>query len=183
MQPEYSQPRESTEVGAVPFGVGALAIGVVALATSLAGAQLPDEPKILPTYRLISTVNVPELDNILEPVPADVTALVSADKALEIAKATTPEAGEASTVGITFAYFTSGQRMVADGYKDEAKAPSERLYENILSWIVAFRGVCVPVYGPPATRDDGRPSCAGSELSVVIDATTGQHIESYAHSE
>jgi hypothetical protein len=39
-----------------------------------------------------------------------------------------------------------------------------------LVWAVSFRGICVPLYGPPGAAD----GCASNELIAVVDAVTGQ---------
>lgn len=43
--------------------------------------------------------------------------------------------------------------------------------DSRLVWAVSFKGLCVPLFGPPGNTD---LDCAGDELVVILDATTGQ---------
>jgi hypothetical protein len=125
-------------------------------------------------------LNIPALDNRLEPVKSGIavsTPAVDADEALEIAFAEGYRKDGASLVTRTLASFTSGTKAVADGYA-EGKAPTTLLYEDDLAWIMTFKGVCVPVIAPPHGQEV--PDCAGAEISVVIDAQTGEYIEAYS---
>ena len=46
-------------------------------------------------------------------------------------------------------------------------------------WLVTYRGVCVPVHGSPEFPGQAG-MCVGSELHVLIDATTGKFIGGFA---
>lgn len=57
------------------------------------------------------------------------------------------------------------------------EGPNFGMPEEVLVWVVSYKGFCVPIEGP----EGGRQGCAGEELNVVVDATTGEYQFSYSY--
>jgi hypothetical protein len=60
--------------------------------------------------------------------------------------------------------------------------PGLSIPDNTLVWAIKYSGVCVPVYGPAPGSDEPHelPDCAGDQLTVLVDASTGEYIETYS---
>ena len=104
----------------------------------------------------------------LAPVPANAPSHISARAAVDSAR----EEG-ASEVTPTLAIFTGGGRSVPEGIPR---------HKNLLAWILRYEGVCVPLFGGgPFTRRTDEPKCAGSEINVVVNATTGKVLQAFSY--
>ena len=92
---------------------------------------------------------------------------------------------EADSVIPVLARFTNlGTRpVIPDPSGTQASWEGPLLYDRVLAWIVTLDGVCVPYHGPVSLSGEAapRPPCAGTELNIVIDATTGEFIQSFSY--
>ena len=103
----------------------------------------------------------------LAPVPANAPSHISARAAVDSAR----EEG-ASEVTPILAIYTGGGRSVPEGIPR---------HKNLLAWILRYEGVCVPVIGVSLTETANHRKCAGSELNVVVNAVTGNVLESFSY--
>lgn len=75
-----------------------------------------------------------------------------------------PEGDGATAAVVTFAMLQSVQWGVP---------------ESTPVWVVSLEGACVPEFGNSEAVD--KPACAGTELNVVIDPTSGQFEFAYSY--
>jgi hypothetical protein len=120
------------------------------------------------------TQTFPEVGAVLEPVGENVVPSVSAADAVATARVEMGGLVESDeVVQATLASFTDeDQQFLSDPDSDGGPL----IFHDVLSWVITFSDVCVPLLGPGG--DGG--SCAGTELTVVVDATTGSYIVAYS---
>jgi hypothetical protein len=93
------------------------------------------------------------------------------DSALKSSAARNAEGKLAAGVQVAASYglFTDSQ------IRPLGASPSEALYQNVPAWIITFTGPGVNVYSVGSRNS---PTLVSHEQSVVIDARTGDFIES-----
>jgi hypothetical protein len=114
---------------------------------------------------------------VLDPVPTDYEAAIDSDLAVALALEASPVDGSAATsVKPTLAVVTNTQSHDVN--------TGELTVDHVPAWVVTLDGVCVPVYGAGSINgSDGYSStedCAGTQVNVIIDATTGEFIEAFS---
>jgi len=153
------------------LAVAAVLMGLLGLACQPQEGSDPEEPAemvVNTPVRLSGARFIRTFKIKLAPVPANAPSHISAQEAMDAAR----EKG-ASEVTPTLAIFTGGGRSVPEGIPR---------HKNLLAWILRYEGVCVPLFGGgPFTRRTDEPKCAGSELNVVVNAVTGNVLESFSY--
>jgi hypothetical protein len=114
--------------------------------------------------------NVLQVFNVmLEPPPSKSGPHLSSQQAIDAARRAGHGENEgASAVTPRLALYTRWNRSMR----------AKPLHKDLLVWILRFEGVCVPVMGPPQPFP---PQCAGTEINVVVDASTGRVLEAYSY--
>ena len=131
-------------------------------AAAVATGPSPSPMVTLPSTELLVTEDHAGVGWTLEPPPPGVQAGVTADTALATAQSESAYQG------------TTRQAILA-------WAPPAPPFLGRLVWIVRYEGTCVPVIGLPAisTPPTSLP-CAGTEASVIINATDGSYVAEFS---
>jgi hypothetical protein len=175
--------------------VAATAAALAALLLAKGGTPPPaDDRKSLAHMKLASVVvieagheEITDLGLILDPVASDFVPLITPTQALFVAEeqglGTPPDADRS----LTLASFTDTEWRPSAG-DDSTADDGPPLYSQVPAWIVTYRNVCVPNSGPAETdapisgdKTAKQSDCAGTELNVVVDATTGSYLEAYSY--
>ena len=129
---------------------------------------------------------------LYEPVPAGTTVDLSSDQALDAAKSMAPGGySRATAIELQLVLFTDtdARSVVPASGGDGVVSEGPLLYSRVPAWIVSIEGICVPYHGPVVGSDATplpagqvlRPTCAGSELNLVIDANSGEVIQAFSY--
>ena len=156
-------------------------LGVVALLSIIAiTADAFTGSDVIVKDKTIAEPTSPGGHVLFEP-PDDGPPGVTREEALDLAKQEAPGLfQEADAIEIQLVRFTD---LNARGISDVDGREGPLIHEKVLAWVVTLRGVCFPVMGrvfatPPPTPP---PTCAGTEMNLVLDASTGEFIEGFSY--
>jgi hypothetical protein len=143
----------------------AAGVGVVLLALP-AAALPPPSAAPYPSDTYISEVGI----RLAEALPGDRPKLAADDA---VANALADAGGLAD---IAKPYSVQLTRLTDEKYGPDG---GPLVIDNRLVWLVRFTGTPQPVYGPPQNQSQPYPNPA-MELNVVVDAESGQVLESFS---
>jgi hypothetical protein len=146
------------------------------------------EPKLTPAQDL-STPSSPGGHVLFEPIPDGIQVKLTEDDAYQILKEIHPGwFGQATSITPQLVSFTDlDRRTIIPAPNDDGETDGPLLLQKVPAWVFTLRDVCVPNYGPPVGTDAEPtagyvlPSCASTELNAVIDANSGELIESFSY--
>lgn len=109
------------------------------------------------------------------PAANSVVPLVSQDEATELALKAVPEGDPERSTAIPGHYRLSQIHMET---KSAAEAGSPATESDPVVWLVTFKGVETPVFGPAGASEGVRPA---TELNAVVDASTGEVLQLFSY--
>lgn len=163
---KHRQGARSVLKRATVFGSALLAAAIVTTVLAMTQTHGTGLPTVT-TQR--GTEEFPGVDVVLEAPPEGFEPAVSAEKAAEFAASRWPD-GDVSLA--TLVTFTN------PAMRDE----SGLIFDHLPAWVVRVEKVCVPVLGGrDSSIEPGE--CAGNQISVVVDASSGQWIQDYSQQD
>jgi hypothetical protein len=167
--------------------IAAMAIGA-GLVLALSG-RADGRIRSLPA---LSTPASPGGHVLYEPVPPGTTVKLDSEDAVAAARTIGPGGYDrASAIESQLVLFTDTDARSIEPASggDGVVSEGPLLYAEIPAWIVSLDGLCIPYHGPARGSDATplpaelipRPTCAGSELNLVIDANSGEMIQAFSY--